>query len=299
MIAVVLVCVIVLLSGAALLAALIVEVRPGRAVTAPTALRRVIDAEQEFAAAVGLPWRTWLAVRAAAVVGAVALAWTARVAFVDVLAVVLGVVGPRLLLAGRAERRRIRQARAFVALLRQFAARLEVSNEPFDSILADTAANAPGELAFLRATASSRDVLSAVIAAVGAARSELLEKGLVTLLVSRTRDRMALAELLQEHQIPEIEALIDEAEEMRSVRSAQNATITVLAGAVGFMFAFLNGVPALHDFYSSPTGSVALVVVVVVFVAAVGAMKVLLRQPRLFHWDLDRVARDVARIGGA
>lgn len=299
MIAVVLVCVIVLLAGAALLAALIVDVTPGRTVVTPTSVRRVLEGEREFAGAVGMSWRDWLLIRVVVLAGAGALAWSTRVAFVVVLALVLGVVGPRLLLAGRAERRRIRVARAFVALLRRFAARLEASNEPFDSILAESAASAPSELAFLRAAAASRDVLSAVIAAVAAARSELLEKGLVTLLVSRTRDRMALAELLVGHQIPEIEALIDEAEEMRTVRSAQNATITVLAGAVTFMFAFLNGVPPLHDFYTSPIGSIALVVVVLVFISAVGAMKLLLRQPRLFHWDLQRVARDVARIGGA
>lgn len=299
MTAVILVCVFVLLAGAPLLAALILDVSPRRAMEMPRFARTLVKREEEFAAAVGLPWRNWLLARVAFVALALALAWTTRVAFVDVLAFVLGLVGPRLLLAGRAERRRIRQARAFVALLRQFASRLEVSNEPFDSILADTASNAPVELAFLRSAGGSRDVLTAVIAAVRASKSELLEKGLVTLLVSRTRDRITLAELLQEHQIPEIEALIDEAEEMRAVRSAQNATIVVLAGALGFMFTFLNGVPALHDFYSSPTGSIALVFVVGVFVAAVAGMKTLLRQPRIFHWNLDQVARDVARIGGA
>ena len=299
MTAVILVCVFVLLAGAALLAALILDVSPPRALEMPRFARRILNSEEQFAAAVGLTWRNWLVARGAIVVCAFALAWTTRVAFVDLLSIVLGVVGPRLLLAGRAERRRIRQARAFVALLRQFASRLEVSNEPFDSILADTAANAPVELAFLRSAGGTRDVLTAVIAAVRSSKSELLEKGLVTLLVSRTRDRITLAELLQEHQIPEIEALIDEAEEMRAVRSAQNATIVVLAGALGFMFMFLNGVPALHDFYSSPSGSLALVLVVAVFVSAVAGMKTLLRQPRIFHWNLDRVASDVARIGGA
>lgn len=298
MIAAVLVCAFVLLAGACLLAALILDVRvPRREV--PRLARTALTREQEFAAAVGLTWRNWLIARAGFVVVALAFAWTTHVAFVDVLALVLGLVGPRLLLAGRAERRRIRQARAFVALLRQFASRLAVSNEPFDAILADTAANAPQELAFLRPAGGSRDVLTAVIAAIKESKSELLEKGLVTLLVSRTRDRITLAELLQQHQVPEIEALIDEAEEMRAVRSAQNATIVVLAGALGFMFAFLNGVPALHDFYSSAAGSIALVVVVAVFVTAVTAMKMLLRQPRIFHWDLDRVAADVGRIGGA
>jgi len=84
----------------------------------------------------------------------------------------------------------------------------------------------------VKGAAAERDVLSAVITEVRASKSELLEKGLVTLLLSRTRDRLTLATLLQEHQIPEIEALIEEAEEMRAVRSAQNATIVVLAGAI-------------------------------------------------------------------
>lgn len=298
MIAVILLCVFVLLAGACLLAALILDGRAPRG-EVPRVARNAVGREQEFAAAVGLTWRNWLIARAAFLVVALAVAWTTRVAFVDVLALVLGVVGPRLLLAGRAERRRIRQARAFVALLRQFASRLAVSNEPFDAILADMAANAPPELAFLRTAGGSRDVLAAVITAVKASKSELLEKGLVTLLVSRTRDRITLADLLQQHQVPEIESLIDEAEEMRAVRSAQNATIVVLAGALGLMFAVLNGVPTLHDFYSSAAGSLALVVVVGVFVGAVTAMKLLLRQPRIVHWNLERVASDVARIGGA
>lgn len=299
MIAAVVVCVVVLLAGGATLAALVLDVQPSARPSTPQWMRTTLMREEEFAAAIGWQWRRWVAARVAFGVAALAVAWTTRVAFIDVLAIVLGVVGPRLLLAGRAERRRIQEARAFVALLRQFASRLQVSNEPFDSILADAARNAPVELAFLRASAAARDVLSAVIGAVRASRSELLERGLVTLLVSRTRDRLTLAELLQKHQIPEIEALIDEAEEMRAVRSAQNTTIVVLAGALGFLFTFLNGVPALHDFYSSGAGSIALVVVVVVFLSATGAMKFLLRQPRLFHWDIERVARDVARIGGA
>ena len=299
MTAVVIGCAFVLLAGGAILAALILDAGPRRSLGAPRMLRRLLAGEEDFAAAVGVRWRAWLLTRAVLLIAALALAWTARVAFVDVLAVVIALTGPRLLLAGRAERRRIRQARAFVSLLRQFASRLLVSNEPFDSILADIAATAPAELAFLRVAGGERDVLSGVIRAVQESKSELLEKGMVTLLVSRTRDRVTLAELLQQHQIPEIEAVIDEAEEMRAVRSAQNATIVVLAGALTFMFAFLNGVPALHAFYSSPGGGIALVVVVSVFAAAVLGMKALLRQPRLFHWDLERVAADVSRIGGA
>lgn len=299
MIVAVVACVVVLLAGAAALAALLLDVQPSGHPSPPRWVRTALAREEEFAAAIGWQWPRWVVARVVVVIAALAVAWTTHVAFVDVLAIVLGLVGPRLLLAGRAERRRIAQARAFVALLRQFASRLQVSNEPFDAILADTARNATGELALLRGAAAERDVLSAVITAVRASKSELLEKGLITLLLSRTRDRLTLATLLQEHQIPEIEALIEEAEEMRAVRSAQNATIVVLAGAIGFTFAFLNGVPALHDFYSSAAGSVALVVVVAVFVSATGAMKFLLRQPRLFHWDIERVARDVARIGGA
>lgn len=299
MIALVLACILILLAGGLALAAVILEVPLHRGpVPTPRSVASLLESERRFAAALGWSWPHWVVIRGLVLTVALVAAVAMRVPAVIVLAMALGLVGPRLLLGSRAEHRRIRQARSFIGLLRQFASRLAVTNEPFDAILADVARTAPPELGFLVAAAASPDVLGAVRRAIRNAKSPLLERGLVTLLVSRTRDRLVLSDLLVRHEIPQLEGEIEEAEEIRAMRASQNATIAILAGALTFMFAFLNSVPTLHDFYSSAEGSVALLVVVCVFVLSVSLMKLMLRQPRPLHWDVERVARDVGRLGG-
>jgi hypothetical protein len=297
MIAMLVVCVLVILGGGVAIAALVLDAplastkpRP------PQSVLTWVAGEREFAAALAWTPRFWFALRATLLGAALLVALSTKVPAVMAIALVGGVIGPRLLLGSRAETRRIKQARAFVTLLRQFASRLDVTNEPFDSILLDIARNAPPELSFLTAAVGAQDVVTAFRQAVDRARSPLLERGFVTLLVSRTRDRTALSRLLIDHEIPQLEGEIEEAEEIRAVKASQNATIVILAGTLLTMFAFLNGVDAVHAVYTSAFGSVVLVAVVLVFTSSVVAMKALLRQPKPLRWDLERVSTDLGRM---
>lgn len=299
MIVLIVVGIMVLLAATALLAALILDVQPGAGLGWPAWAKTVLAREEEFVAAIGWQWRSWVAFRSVCIAIALLLAWGVGLAPFTLLAAVLALGLPRLALGSRAATRSNNQARGFVTLLRQFASRLKVSSQPFDTILADIARHAPRDLAFLHAAAAERDVLSAVNLAVAKSKAPLLQRGWATLLISRTRDRMALAELLQGHQIDEIQGLIDEAAEMQKLRGSQNAIIAVLSGAALFLFAVMNGVPELHAFYSTATGSLVLVGVVGVFSGSVALAKFIVRQPRLFHWDVERMAREVGRIGGA
>src|SRR5450631_2697769 len=88
---------------------------------ASTRRRRTIpllEREKDVAAALGWPWRRWIALRVAVTLAGVIVGFTTQIWLLTLLLGTIGFFGVRFLVAGRAARRRLRMERAFLVQLR-------------------------------------------------------------------------------------------------------------------------------------------------------------------------------------
>ncbi|MDQ2959877.1 MAG: hypothetical protein M3R48_02340, partial [Candidatus Dormibacteraeota bacterium] len=90
------------------------------------ASRGLFDRERDMAANLGWRWRNWVAVRLALVGAGVGVGVATRIWVLVVIGSLLGSLGFRFALAGRAAGRRLRMERAFLARLRDLRDRIAI-----------------------------------------------------------------------------------------------------------------------------------------------------------------------------
>ena len=98
--------------------AAILGMRPRSWRIAPRRTIPLIEHEKDVAAALGWPWRRWIALRLGVAVVGVVIGFTTQIWLLSLLLGAIGFFGVRFLVAGRAARRRLRMERAFLVQLR-------------------------------------------------------------------------------------------------------------------------------------------------------------------------------------
>jgi Flp pilus assembly protein TadB len=107
----------------------------------------LIEHEKDVAAALGWPWRRWIALRLGVAVIGVVIGFTTQIWLLSLLLGAIGFFGVRFLVAGRAARRRLRMERAFLVQLRVLRDRMAIGNQSLDSALQEVGRNPGRDLA--------------------------------------------------------------------------------------------------------------------------------------------------------
>ncbi|HSP65767.1 MAG TPA: hypothetical protein VLO10_06220, partial [Candidatus Deferrimicrobium sp.] len=127
----------------------------------------IIERERDLAANLGWEWRTWVAVRLTLVVGGVGLGLLSRIWILVVVGGLVGTLGFRFAIAGRAASRRLRVERAFLGRLRDLRDRMAVGNQPLDTALQEIGRDPGPELAYVLAPLARGGSVADNIVAVG------------------------------------------------------------------------------------------------------------------------------------
>jgi hypothetical protein len=229
----------------------------------------------------------------------VAIGLSTRVLILGVVTLALAVLGLPWFLEDLAGSRQRRQDRAVIAWAREIAGRAARESN-LSLILKESAQFCEAELRGVLAPLTREEAPSleqAIIGVAREARSPLVEKLCVLLLAADLRSTSMLSRQLTRQVIPQLERDREFLDQRRQTVAVQRRSAQLI-GLVGLvMLAALNSVPGLHDFYASAPGQLGLSIAVAIFAASMWAMAALLRLPRVARWDVEAVARELARIG--
>lgn len=281
---------VVLVTGVALvlacgiaLAALILGARP------PSLHRtsRLLERERDLSAALGWPWRTWLALRTTSVVVAAALgALTGVWLLVPVLAAA-AIAGGQFAVGGRAARRKLRMERAFLAQLRLLRERMALAHQSLDTALLELASQPSPEIAQMLAPLRAGGSITENIVTCGMqSRSALVETCCAVLLWARTRSMDALIDAIDTVLLPVGEAQLAVEEESLVTLTQQRAVIFAMAALLAVMLVSLLRVDSFRAYYATPTGTIVLFVALLLFCLLTAAVSRIVRVVRWTRWDL-------------
>ncbi|MHB8532800.1 MAG: hypothetical protein ACYDC2_08770, partial [Solirubrobacteraceae bacterium] len=271
-----------------LIAAIIVWQRPAARAEAGAAISRgvapALDAEQDLAASLGVPFGAWATIRLTLLGIALLVGWVSGVAVIAVILLLLGTVGVPWLVEDVAAARRSRANRSLVATVRDVANGLQRMGN-LDAVLREVVQHPRPELRALLVPLAERS------------RSPFVEDVCVLLLAGRTRDPRELVHQLRDQVVPELEEDIALLDATRAAVAVQRRSAQMIGAVLAVLIGAFNTVPVLHDFLVSGQGEVTLVVAAVIFAGSIAAMGALLRPPRPVRWDVRLVRAELGRLG--
>lgn len=287
---------VVLVCAAGATAAILdVDVRVGVRDRRPSAF---LERERDLAANLGWGWRTWVVVRISLVVVGVGLGLVSRIWILVLIGGLVGTLGFRFALAGRAASRRLRVERAFLGRLRDLRDRMAVGNQSLDTALQEIGRNPGPELEYVLAPlARGGSVLDNIVAVGMRARSPVVEYACAVLLWSRSRSLDSLIAAIDELLLPVGEAQLAVQEEASVTLTQQRAVTIAMSVLMLVMFAVVVRVDSFRSFYQSLQGNLVLVIVVVLFALLVGLLGLIVRVRSWTRWDLRRLAEEQERLG--
>ncbi|MBV8195874.1 MAG: hypothetical protein JOY80_10145 [Candidatus Dormibacteraeota bacterium] len=255
----------------------------------------VVERERDIAAALGIPWRTWLVARLGTAAAGLLVGVLTGVWLIAALLLVAAVAGVRFVVGGRAARRQLRMERAFLAQLRVVRERMALAHQSLDTALLEIAA-APGpELEHVLAPLRRGGAIAMNIAECArCSRSPLVEECCAVLLWARTRSLDALIEAIDEVLLPIGEARLAVEEESLVTLTQQRALIFALAALMGVMLASLLRVESFRAYYESPQGVVVLLVALALFCLLTVAVGKIVRVTHWTRWSLETMLAEEA-----
>lgn len=288
---------IVVIASATAAAAAILDVDVSRSLRRRPSLAWV-ERERDLAANLGWRWRTWVAVRVALVVAGVGVGVLTRVAVLVMLGAVVGTVGFRFAVAGRAASRRLRMERAFLGRLRDLRDRMAIGNQSLDTALQEIGRDpGPGLEHLLEPLAWSGPVADGIVAVGERARSPVVEYACAVLLWARTRSVDALIDTIDRLLLPVGEMQLAVEEEAAVTLTQQRSVTVAMSALMAVMFAVALRVDTFRAFYQSLAGNVTLVIVIVLFASLVALLGVIVHVRGWTRWNLRRLADEQERLG--
>ncbi|HEY8739696.1 MAG TPA: hypothetical protein VIN56_03775 [Candidatus Dormibacteraeota bacterium] len=286
----------------ALAAALAVSVGGGDILRRPgwvsARLRPLGERERDLAASLGWRFRSWLLVRAAAVlIGFVGALLTGIPLLVGAAPLAMLFIVPYLM-SGRAAARRLRRERTLVDWVRTMVSRMR-RNQGIDVILRDGGVNPPYGLEWTLAPLADTSLLldEALVRMAERARIPEAEMLCLALLASRTRRQEDLVLLLEKVVLPVMEAKlteqVDALEAMTQKRSQAVAMSLIMLG----MFLALIRVDAIRHGFASFGGQVLLTVTAIAFALVLVLVSSLYRVGTFTRWDLEAYQRELRGLG--
>ncbi|MDQ6855944.1 MAG: hypothetical protein M3Z57_02570 [Candidatus Dormibacteraeota bacterium] len=257
-----------------------------------------VERERDLAANLGWQWRTWVSVRVALIVGGIGVGVLSRIWILVVVGGLVGTLGFRFAIAGRAASRRLRVERAFLGRLRDLRDRMAVGNQPLDTALQEIGRNPGPELEYVLAPlARGGSVVDNIVSVGLRARSPVVEYACAVLLWTRSRSLDSLIEAIDQLLLPVGEAQLAVQEEASVTLTQQRAVTAAMSVLMIVMFAVVVRVDGFRSYYQSLQGNIVLLAVVLLFVLLVGLLGVIVRVRNWTRWDLQRLADEQERLG--
>ena len=251
----------------------------------------LLERERDLAANLGWRWRTWVAVRLSLIAAGVGLGVVSRIWILVLIGGLIGTVGFRFALAGRAASRRLSMERAFLGRLRDLRDRMAIGNQSLDTALLEIGRNPGPDLEYVLAPlAQGGSVLDNIVAVGLRARSPVVEYACAVLLWTRSRSLDALIEAIDELLLPVGEAQLAVQEEASVTLTQQRSVTIAMFVLMLVMFSVVVRVDAFRAYYQSVAGNVVLVLVVLMFALLVGLLGLIVRVRDWTRWDLRRPA---------
>ncbi|MBV8445779.1 MAG: hypothetical protein JOZ92_07680 [Candidatus Dormibacteraeota bacterium] len=253
----------------------------------------IIERERDLAGALGLSWTTWVSARVLALLVAVSLGVWSGVWILTFVAVIVAIGGVRFAVAGSAARRRLRAERAFMTVLRELRDRIAVSNQSLDTALIEIARTPPRELQYiLQPLAAGGDITLAIVECGERAHSPVMEQAFGVLLWARTRSLDALITAIDQVMLPVGEAQLAVEEEALVTLSQQRAVTLAMAALMLVMFVSVLRVSSFRAYYQTATGSVVVLIVVLMFALLIALVSRLGAVAGWTRWDLRAMAAE-------
>jgi hypothetical protein len=250
----------------------------------------LVEHEKDVAAALGWPWRRWVALRAGITVAGVIVGLTTQIWLLSVLFGVIGFFGVRFIVAGRAARRRLRMERAFLVQLRVLRDRMAIGNQSLDTALQEVGRNPGNELAYiLEPWAQGGSVAGNIVQSGLRSRSPLVEHACAVLIWARTRSLDGLIAAIDDVLLPVGEAQLQVEEESLVTLTQQRAVTFAMSALMTVMFVSLVRIASFRAYYGTVEGTLVLLVSVAMFFALIAMLGRIARTARWTRWDLRRV----------
>jgi hypothetical protein len=255
-----------------------------------------LERERDLAAALGWPWRRWLAFRLVVVAAAAMVGVWSGVWSVGILFTVIALFGVRFGVAGRAARRRLRMERAFLGQLRTLRDRMAIGNQSLDTALQEIGRSPGRDLAYVLGPLKNGGSTSQnIVMCAMRSRSSVVEQACAVLLWSRTRSLDALIEAIDTVLLPVGEAQLAIEEESLVTLTQQRAVAFAMAALMLFMFLSIARVESFRHYYQSFAGTIVLAVVICLFAALIAILGRIVRVTRWTRWDLQKMADQEAQ----
>ncbi|MGI8610526.1 MAG: hypothetical protein ACR2MY_15100 [Candidatus Dormibacteria bacterium] len=261
-------------------------------------LRPIADRERDLAAGLGWRFRTWVALRVAAVAGAFVAVLPMGIPLLLAAAPLAMIVVVPYLLSGRASSLRLKRERTLVDWVRTMVSRMR-RNQGIDVVLRDSGLHPPFGLEFILAPLADPALLidEALVRMADRARVPEAEMLALALLASRTRRQEDLVILLEQVLLPVMEAKlaeqVDALEAMTQKRSQAVAMSLILLS----MFLALIRVDVIRHGFATVAGQVLLVVTAITFALVLALVSRLYRVNTFTRWDLERYREELRGLG--
>ncbi|MHB8507144.1 MAG: type II secretion system F family protein [Candidatus Dormibacteria bacterium] len=255
------------------------------------------ERERDVAAGLGWSARTWAWARVAAVGAGILAGLSTGIPIAVVGGLLGGLFAFPWALAARAERRRLRTERAFVAMVREVRDRM-LANTAFDQALRDIADTAPAELReVLSPLAGDAPMAEALVEVERRARSPLATMICLAFMLSRTRNQAALVDLLSDTLLPAATAALGIETEADVTATQQRTIVYIMLLIEGGSLWYVSSVPTFHQFYANVLGQLTLVVIAVMFLGLTWVVGRMLRRPAWTRWDMESVRGEFEGAG--
>lgn len=250
----------------------------------------VLEHEKDVAAALGLPWRRWIVLRAVVTLAGVAVGFATQIWLLSLILGVTGFFGVRFLVAGRAARRRLCMERAFLVQLRVLRDRMAIGNQSLDTALQEIGRNPSRELTYvLEPWAQGGSITGNIVTSGLRSRSPLVEHACVVLIWARTRSLDGLISAIDDVLLPVGEAQLQVEEESLVTLTQQRAVTFAMSALMTVMFVSLVRVASFRAYYDTVAGTVVLLVALAMFFALIATLGRIARTARWTRWDLRQI----------
>ncbi len=258
----------------------------------------MLERQKDMAAALGWPWRRWLAVRIVCAAAGVYVGVTSHITLLLICGPVAGWLTSSFLLAGRAASRKLKMERAFLERLRDLRDRMSVSNQSLDTALQEIGRNPGKELEYvLTPLARGGSIVQNIVDCGRRSRSPVVEYACGVLIWARSRSLDALIEAIDEILLPVGEAQLAVQEEAMITLTQQRAVTMAMSGLMIFMFMVVVRVELFSAYYQTAMGNAVLAFVLLIFAGLVGILGVIVRIGNWTRWDLRKLAEQQERLG--
>ena len=261
-------------------------------------LRPVAERERDLAASLGWSFRSWLLVRAVAVLTAFVLSIPTGIPLLIAAAPVAMLLAVPYVFAGRGAARSLRRERTLVDWVRTVVSRMR-RNQSIDVILRDSGVHPPYGLEYVLAPLADPSLLidDALVQMTERARLPEAEMLTLALIASRTRRQEDLVVLLEKVVLPVMEAKVAEQTDALEAMTQKRSQAVAMSLILLSMFLALIRVDVIRHGFATFAGQVLLVVTAVSFASVLLLVSSLYRVSSFTRWDLNKYRDELRAVG--